>query len=98
MIELEKNRRLTALKGIIIPVDWDQKGNPISVAIATYTEEQYLVSNNSKGKELFDFIRERVEITGLVKEIAGIKIIKVKDIARCKFNNSFGPNDLTGKK
>ncbi len=98
MIELEKNRRLTALKGIIIPVDWDQKGNPISVAIATYTEEQYLVSNNSKGKELFDFIRERVEITGLVKEIAGIKIIKVKDIARCKLNNSFEPNDLTGKK
>lgn len=98
MIDLEKNRRLRAIKGIVIPVDWDQKGNPVSVAIATHTEEEYLVSNDSKGKELFNLIREEVEITGLVKEVAGIKIIKVKDIARCKLNNPFEPNDLTGKK
>ena len=98
MIELEKNRRLRAIKGIVIPVDWDQKGNPSSVAIATHTEEEYLVSNDSKGKELFNLIREGVEITGIVKEIAGIKIIKVKDIARHKLNNSFEPDDLTDKK
>jgi len=98
MIELEKNRRLRAIKGIVIPVDWDQNGNPISVAIATHTEDEYLVSNDSKGKELFNLIREGVEITGMVKEIAGIKIIKVKDIARHKLNNSFEPNNLTGKK
>jgi hypothetical protein len=98
MIELEKNSRLTAIKGIVIPVDWDQNGNPVSVAIATHTEEEYLVSNDLKGKELFILIREGVEITGLVKEIAGIKIIKVKDITRCKLSNSFEPNDPTGKK
>lgn len=98
MIELEKNRRLIAIKGIVIPVDWDQKGNPVSVAIATHTEEEYLVSNDSKGKELFNLIREGVKITGLVKEIAGIKIIKVKDIAKCKLSNSFESKDLTNKK
>lgn len=98
MIEPEKNRRLIAIKGIVIPVEWDQKGNPVSVAIATHKEEEYLVSNDSKGKDLFNFIREGVEVTGLVKEIAGVKIIKVQDIARRKLNNSFGPNDLAGKK
>ena len=98
MIELEKNRRLIAIKGIVIPVDWDQEGNPVSVAIATHTEEEYLVSNDLKGKELFILIREGVEITGLVKEIAGIKIIKVKDIARRKLNNPFEPDDLSYKK
>jgi hypothetical protein len=98
MIELEKNRRLIAIKGIVIPVDWDQKGNPVSVAIATHTEEEYLVSNDSKGKELFNLIREGVEITGLVKEIAGMKIIKVKDIVRRRLNNSFEPNDIAAKK
>lgn len=87
-----------AIKGIVIPVDWDQEGNPVSVAIATHTEEEYLVSNDSKGKELFNLIREGVEITGLVKEIAGIKIIKVKDIARHKLNNPFEPNDIAGNK
>ncbi len=98
MIELEKNRRLIAIKGIVIPVAWDQKGNPISVAIATHTEEEYVVSNDSKGKELFNLIREGVEITGLVKQSAGIKIIEIKDIARCKLNSFFETKDLTGKK
>jgi len=98
MIELEKNRRLIAIKGIVIPVDWDQNGNPISVAIATHTEDEYLICNDSKGKELFNLIREGVEITGQVKEVAGIKIIKVKDIARCKLDNPFEPDDLTDKK
>jgi len=98
MIELEKNRKLITIKGIVIPVDWDQKGNPVSVVIATHTEQEYLVSNNSKGKELFSLIREGVEISGIVEEIAGIKIIKVKDIARCKLSNSFQLNDLASKK
>ena len=98
MIELEKNRRLRAIKGIVIPVDWDQNGNPISVAIASHTEDEYLVSNDSKGKELFNLIREGVEVTGLVKEVAGIKIVEVKDITRCKLFNPFEPDDLTDKK
>ena len=98
MIELDKSKQLMAIKGIVIPVDWDEKGNPVSVAIATHTEEEYLVSNDSEGKELFNLIREEVEITGLVEEIAGIIIIKVKDIARRRLNNSLGPNYPAGKK
>ena len=98
MIELEKNRRLRAIKGIVIPVDWDQNGNPISVAIASHTEDEYLICNDSKGKELFNLIRKEVEITGVVKEVAGIKLIKVKDIARCKLKNSFEPNNIATKK
>jgi hypothetical protein len=98
MIEPKKNKLPVAIKGIVIPVDWDERGNPVSVAVATYTEEEYLVSNDPKGKELFNLIREGVEITGLVEEIAGIKIIKVKDITRRKLNNPFEPNDLAGMK
>jgi len=84
MIEQGKNSRLMTIKGIVVPADWDQRGNPISVSIVTHAEEEYLVSNDSKGKKLFHFIREGVEVTGLVKEVAGINIIKVKDIARCE--------------
>ena len=98
MIELEKNRRLITIKGIVIPVDWDQKGNPVNVAVATHTEEEYLVRNDSKGKELLNLIRGGVEVTGLVKEVAGIKIIKVKNIARCKLSNPLEPHDPTSKK
>jgi len=98
MIKLEKNRRLITIKGIVIPVDWDQKGNPVSVAIAAHTEKEYLVSNDSNGRELFNLIKEGVEVTGFAREIAGIKIIKVKDITRCKLTNLFKPNDLANKK
>jgi len=99
VIEIEKNHRLTTIKGIIIPVDWDEKGNAVSVVVSTHTEEEYLVSNDSKGKELLNFIREGVEVTGLVKEVAGIKIIKVKNIAKCKLlNNTYESNGLVSKK
>ncbi|MFB0564534.1 MAG: hypothetical protein ACETWK_02510 [Candidatus Aminicenantaceae bacterium] len=98
MIDLKKNQRLITIKGIVIPADWDQKGNPVSVAIATHTEEEYLVSNDLNGRELFNLIKNVVEVTGFAREIAGIKIIKVKDIARCKLNNPFEPNDLNNKK
>ena len=97
MIELEKNRIIT-IRGIVIPVDWDQMGKPVSAAIATHTEEEYLIISDSKGKKLLDLIRKGVEVTGSVKEIAGIKIIKVKNIKKCKLSNPFESNDLIRKK
>jgi hypothetical protein len=65
-------------------VEWDQKGNPVSVAIATHTEEEYLISHDPIGKKLLNFIRISVQVTGFVEEIAGKKIIKVKDVTRCE--------------
>jgi len=98
MIELEKNGRLITIKGIVIPVYWDQKGNPVNVAIATHTEEEYFVRNDSKGKELLNLIRVGVKVRGLAKEVAGIKVIKVKNIAKCKLSNPLEPHDQTSKK
>lgn len=88
MRKLKKNG-MTTIRGIVVPVDWDHEGNPSSVAIATQTEEEYLVSKDLKGKELLFLIREEVEVTGTVNEIAGIKIICLTDIAKCNLNNPF---------
>lgn len=99
MIKIEKNNRLITIKGIIIPVDWDEKGNALALAVSTHTEEDYLVANDPKGKELLNFIREGVEVTGLVKEVAGIKIIKIKDITKCKLlNKTDESSDLVSKR
>lgn len=99
VIKIKKSIRLITIKGIVIPVDWDEKGNATAVAISTHTEEEYLVSNDSKGKELLKFVRDRVEVTGPVMEVAGIKIIKVKNIAKCTLLNNTGKaNDFAGKK
>lgn len=98
MTDQKKSQRLITIKGIVIPVDWDQKGTPVSVVIATHKEEEYLICNDSQGKSLLDLVTKEVEVTGLLIDIAGINIIKVKDIAKCKLSNPFEAKTLTSKK
>ncbi|MFH1490815.1 MAG: hypothetical protein ABII06_18075, partial [Pseudomonadota bacterium] len=65
--------------GIVVPVDWDQKGNIIALAISTLNEDEYFVHKNDKGEELMSHIRKMVEIRGLVQKKQNRKIIRVKD-------------------
>jgi hypothetical protein len=66
------------VKGIIIPVNWDKKGNVVSVAIATDDENEYLVEDQSLAAKLKGQLRQVVEVSGVVKRIDGKKIIKTK--------------------
>lgn len=36
------------IRGIVIPTDWNNKGFPREVAIATYLEEKYVVTGGLK--------------------------------------------------
>lgn len=57
---------LTAV-GIIIPVEWDDRGNPTAVAIATYNEKEYLIDvGNTTGKSLHEAIHQKVEVRGVL--------------------------------
>ena len=78
----EKRRagnNLVRIRGIIIPADWDEKGNVVAVAVSTYDEVEYLIENNEKGKELNAFIREEVEVSGILKKEKNRLIIKGKE-------------------
>lgn len=88
LMKIENRKRLITIRGIVTPVDWDEKGNVVATAISTHTEEEYLVINNSKAKELLNLIQEAVEVSGLVTELVGIKIITVKHITNWKINKS----------
>ena len=68
------------IRGIVIPADWDEKGNVVAVAVSTYDEVEYLINieRHKKGEELLSLIRKEVEISGLVREDEGSKIITVK--------------------
>jgi hypothetical protein len=66
------------VKGIIIPVNWDKKGNVVSVAIATDDENEYLVEDQSLAAKLKGQLRQVVEVSGVVKRIDGKKVIKIK--------------------
>lgn len=55
-------------RGILIPMDWDKKGNVVAVAISTIKEEEYLIENNAQGEEMLKLIQKEVEVRGEVKE------------------------------
>jgi len=86
LMKIENRKELITIRGIVTPVDWDEKGNVVATAISTHTEEEYLVINDSKGKELLNLIQEAVEVSGLVRELVGIKITTVKHITNWKIN------------
>ena len=63
--------------GYVIPYEWDNEDNVISISVST-DDDDYLVELNKLGEELFDFLDEDVEITGIVREDKdGTKRIKV---------------------
>ena len=65
------------VKGILIPVNWDNKGNVVSVAIAD-DESEYLVEDPELAGKLKGRLRQVVEVSGVVKRARGKKIIKIK--------------------
>jgi hypothetical protein len=76
---MEAEQKLTCINGVIVPVDWDEKGNVIGAAISCHGEIEYRIDDNPKGSELLSFIQEEVEITGIVKEKVDRKVITVTE-------------------
>lgn len=68
------------LKGIIVPAEMNGDFNVISVMISTDNEEDYLIAKESKGGELFKYLREAVRVTGVIRgKWEGMDIIAVDD-------------------
>ena len=81
--EVKKSRKtgdeLTTVRGIVIPVDWDEQGNALAAAISGLDEQEYLVEQDAKGRELLGLMRRAIEVSGMVsKAVKGRKRIKVK--------------------
>ena len=70
---------LITIRGIVIPVDWDEKGNALAVAILGAGEEEHYVEQDREGKKLLELMQQEVEVSGTVREmIHGHKVITVK--------------------
>jgi len=66
------------VKGIVIPVDWDEKGKVVATALSTHNEDEYLIDPNYKGKELLHFVQKEVEVSGIARKSKDKKTITVK--------------------
>jgi len=76
---MKKADKPITIKGLVIPVDWDEKGKVIAAAISTHDEDEYLIERIYKGQELLDLLRREVEVRGLVREKQNKKKIRVQE-------------------
>jgi hypothetical protein len=80
--------------GIIVPIEWDENGNPLAIAIATESEQVYRIkTTRGKGSGLRKLLRKRVSISGIVSfsktgqsvpVITGISFKRLSDLPRSK--------------
>ena len=80
----KKEQEELRIQGLIVPVAWDEEGNPLSIAVSTFDEEEYIVERDIKGQQLFGLLREQVEVRGEVRIRDGAKTIKVKKYVQIK--------------
>ena len=72
-----KNQKQITIRGLIVPSVWDDSGNVISVSIATFNEDEYLVDKDSTSESIMSCMRKPVEASGFVREEKGVKKIKI---------------------
>lgn len=70
------------IRGVVVPRKWDENGRIVAITILTHDEDEYLIENDGRGKELKAFIRENVEISGAVRPQDGNKVVQVKKFKR----------------
>ncbi len=71
------------VNGILIPDKWDDKNNVTGVSIQTFDENEYIVQSCLDDKKLFEFIMEKVKVTGeVIERFDGKFDIKVNHFER----------------
>jgi uncharacterized membrane protein YcgQ (UPF0703/DUF1980 family) len=63
----DKTPKEETVVGYVVPSEWDNEDNVVAISITT-DDDDYLVEMNKLGEELFDFLDEDVEVTGIVRE------------------------------
>jgi hypothetical protein len=70
---------LATVVGVIVPSEWDAKGNVTGVSVSAFDEQEYLVQKQVRGADLIQHVRRDAEVIGWVEEEQGRKKITVKD-------------------
>jgi hypothetical protein len=76
----ENNEKHITALGVVIPVDWDEQGNPRSFALSTYKEQEYLIDGLTEpGRRLMNLVHRKIRVTGeLGAVINNRRLITVK--------------------
>ena len=94
--DASKNKTVTVV-GIVVPVDWDENGNPLNVAISSHDEQEFVIENrNQEGKEVEKLLRQKIQVSGeLVDSKGSRKQIRVKSYTKLDDNLTDDKNSWT---
>ena len=76
------NSRKTSVKGILLPSEWDENGDVLSLTLFTHDEDEYRVKGQELFPELLHVLRHELVIEGYFKLEKGRKIIQITDFSR----------------
>ena len=72
--------QIVTIRGLAIPVEWDDGGGVISIAINTFDEDEYFIDNTDKAMILFHNLRAKVEVCGTLFNKNRKKYIRVETV------------------
>lgn len=67
----------TVINGIIVPSEWDEKGEIQNIAIVTFDEDTFLIADNNKARILMNSLRKTVTLSGKVSMNGTQKEIRI---------------------
>ena len=76
------------IQGILVPIDWDSEGNPVRAAVFSDKEEEYLINNRRKVRQLVGLMKQKVEVMGVVRMEAGRKVITVRSCKQTSWSQT----------
>ena len=67
------------VKGIVLPSEWDENGTVMALKLFTHDEDEYQVEGNEMLRELLDYLREELLVTGYFQWEQNRKIIQITE-------------------
>ena len=67
----------TKIRGVVVPMAWDDRGDVVAIALSTHDEHEYAIDREGKGEELLSLIRKEIVVNGIVTEKGKKKVIKI---------------------
>lgn len=65
LTENNNNDDQITTEGVVIPVDWNDNGDPITFAVSTYNEQEYLIDKiNRPGRRVVKHLHRKIWMTG----------------------------------
>jgi hypothetical protein len=85
----ENGGRRTMIKGLVIPVDWDQTGRVRTIGVLTDDEGEYVVEPGGVCDQLMIHLRSEVLADAvLLDSVSSVKRVRIDSFAILDWNDS----------